>query len=215
MSSVHKSETSEQEADSFTQVNALTSGDFLSTISMLDDVAEQYALRVLIQKNAALAKKTIRNYIIVSIGAQYAVPIANMIKSGIPQKKQDATDIRAQIRVMASYLKDADQITKLIFYMDDLEAVKRGLVPLSLTQKAQFVEKALQYLGASIPSLDAVGSALERLVGLGFVTQRDVQNKHTDKLYYANSQLLILWEKQKAVVDQKAKKTDSEKFWFG
>ena len=30
--------------------------DFLSAVSMLDDVAERYALRVLIQKNTAIAK---------------------------------------------------------------------------------------------------------------------------------------------------------------
>lgn len=159
--------------------------DFLSSVSILDDVAEQHALKILIQKNTALAKKTIWQYIIISKGRQYS----ELIKKALEE-----------------------ETLELLFSMSDFEAVKSGLTPMSLTQKAKIIALSFRHLNFPITSLDAVGSALKRLVDLGFVTQRDVQNKHTDKLYYVNSQLLILWEKQNQVITES--RTASERFWF-
>ena len=182
--------------------------DFLSAVSMLDDVAERYALRVLIQKNTALARKTIWQYIIVSTGLQYSDLIKKLLEEGMPTTKMDkAKDLKQKIRALTSYTSD------LLFYMDDFEAVKNGLTPMSLTHKAEIIAMALRTLGISIPSLDATGRALRRLADMGFVLERKIEGKHADRLYYVNPDLFVLWEKQKQVTTKP--KTESEKFWFG
>ena len=188
--------------------------DFLSAVSMLDDVAERYALRVLIRKNTALARKTIWQYIIVSTGMQYSDLIKKMLERGIPTTKIDkAKDLKQKIRALASYATDFQKLSLLLFYMDDFEAVKNGLTPMSLTQKAEIIVTALRTLSIPIPSLDATGRALRRLADMGFVLERKIEGKHTDRLYYVNPDLFVLWEKQKQVTAKP--KTESEKFWFG
>jgi hypothetical protein len=188
--------------------------DFLSTVSMLDDVAEQQALRIIIQKNTALAKKTIWQYIIMSSGLQYSEQIKMLLKNGLPETKIEEAEGWKRVSAIFSYLADSTEVIQLLFYLDDFEAIKRGLIPLPLTQKAQIVAKALKYLSVSIPSLDATGRALGRLVGLGFLMERAVTGKHADKLYYTNPDLYLLWEKQKNEIDKKSNKTEVEKFWF-
>ena len=188
--------------------------DFLSAVSMLDDVAERYALHVLIQKNTALARKTIWQYIIVSTGLQYSDLIKKLLEEGMPTTKMDkAKDLKQKIRALASYTSDFQKLSLLLFYMDDFEAVKSGLTPMSLTHKAEIIAMALRTLGISIPSLDATGRALRRLADMGFVLERKIEGKHTDRLYYVNPDLFMLWEKQKQVTAKP--KTESEKFWFG
>ena len=182
--------------------------DFLSAVSMLDDVAERYALRVLIQKNTALARKTIWQYIIVSTGMQYS----DLIKKMLEEEMDKAKDLKQKIRALTPYIIDFQKLSLLLFYMDNFEAVKNGLTPMSLTQKAEIIAMALRTLGISIPSLDATGRALRRLVDMGFVLERKVEGKHTDRLYYVNPDLFVLWEKQKQVIAKP--KTEAERFWF-
>jgi hypothetical protein len=182
--------------------------DFLSAVSMLDDVAERYALRVLIQKNTALARKTIWQYIIVSTGMQYS----DLIKKMLEEEIDKAKDLKQKIRVLTPYSIDFQKLSLLLFYMDDFEAVKSGLTPMSLTLKAEIIVTALRTLSISIPSLDATGRALRRLADMGFVLERKIEGKHTDRLYYVNPDLFMLWEKQKQVTAKP--KTEAERFWF-
>jgi hypothetical protein len=190
------------------------SRDFLSTVSMLDDVAEHHSLRILIHKNSALAKKTVWQNIIILIGAQHSDLIKKAIEKGIPTSRIDnAKGFKQTFKAMHSYLKDSQKMLQLLFYIDDFEAVKLGFTPISLTQKAEIVALTLRYLDISIPSLDATGRALGRLAMLGFVFERRIEGKHTDRLYYVNPDLFVLWEKQKQAIGNS--KTDSEKFWFG
>ena len=213
--SIRKSKYDDNSLQSTTKSTLQTSKarDFLSEVSMLDDVAERYALRVLIHKNTALARKTIWQYIIVSTGMQYSDVINKMLEGDIPMTKTNKTkNIREQIRAAGLYLEDSQKMLLLLFYLDDFEAVKRGLVPMSLTQKAEIVLLAIRYLGISIPSLDATGRALGRLATLGFVSERRIEGKHTDRLYYVNPDFFMLWEYQKQMITKP--KTESEKFWF-
>ena len=208
--SMRKSKYDDNSLQSTTKSTLPTSEarDFLSAVSMLDDVAERYALRVLTQKNTALARKTIWQYIIVSTGLQYSDLIKKLLEEGMPTTKMDkAKDLKQKIRALTSYTSD------LLFYMDDFEAVKNGLTPMSLTHKAEIIAMALRTLGISIPSLDATGRALRRLADMGFVLERKIEGKHADRLYYVNPDLFVLWEKQKQVTTKP--KTESEKFWFG
>ena len=214
--STRKSKYDDNSLSSTTKFSPLTSEsrDFLSTVSMLDDVAERYALRVLIQKNTALARKTIWQYITISTGMQYSDLIKKVLEGGIPTTKIDkAKDLKQKIRALTSYITDFQTLSLLLFYMDDFEAVKLGLTPMSLTQKAEIVAMMLRTLGISIPSLDATGRALRRLSDMGFVLERKIEGKHTDRLYYVNPDLFGLWEKQKQVTAKS--KTESERFWFG
>ncbi len=214
--STRKSKYDDNSLSSTTKFSPLTSEsrDFLSTVSMLDDVAERYALRVLIQKNTALARKTIWQYITISTGMQYSDLIKKVLEGGIPTTKIDkAKDLKQKIRALTSYITDFQTLSLLLFYMDDFEAVKLGLTPMSLTQKAEIVAMMLRTLGISIPSLDATSRALRRLSDMGFVLERKIEGKHTDRLYYVNPDLFGLWEKQKQVTAKS--KTESERFWFG
>ena len=182
--------------------------DFLSAVSMLDDVAERYALRVLIQKNTALARRTIWQYSVVSTGMQYS----DLIKKMLEEEIDKAKDLKQKIRVLTPYSIDFQKLSLLLFYMDDFEAVKSGLTPMSLTLKAEIIVTALRTLSISIPSLDATGRALRRLADMGFVLERKIEGKHTDRLYYVNPDLFMLWEKQKQVTAKP--KTEAERFWF-
>jgi hypothetical protein len=215
--SIRKSKYDDNSLQSTTKSTLPTSEarDFLSAVSMLDDVAERYALRVLIQKNTALARKTIWQYIIVSTGLQYSDLIKKLLEEGMPirPKMDKAKDLKQKIRALASYTSDFQKLSLLLFYMDDFEAVKNGLTPMSLTHKAEIIAMALRTLGISIPSLDATDRALRRLVDMGFVLERKIEGKHADRLYYVNPDLFVLWEKQKQVTTKP--KTESEKFWFG
>jgi hypothetical protein len=214
--STRKSKYDDNSLSSTTKFSPLTSEsrDFLSTVSMLDDVAERYALRVLIQKNTALARKTIWQYITISTGMQYSDLIKKVLEEGIPTTRIDkAKGLKQKIKTLTSYTTDFQTLSLLLFYMDDFEAVKLGLTPMSLTQKAEIVAMMLRTLGISIPSLDATGRALRRLSDMGFVLERKIEGKHTDRLYYVNPDLFGLWEKQKQVTAKS--KTESERFWFG
>ena len=208
--SIRKSKYDDNSLQSTTKSTLPTSEarDFLSAVSMLDDVAERYALRVLIQKNTALARKTIWQYIIVSTGMQYSDLIKRMLEEEIDKAK----DLKQKIRVLTPYSIDFQKLSLLLFYMDDFEAVKSGLTPMSLTLKAEIIVTALRTLSISIPSLDATGRALRRLADMGFVLERKIEGKHTDRLYYVNPDLFMLWEKQKQVTAKP--KTEAERFWF-
>ena len=212
--SIRKSKYDDNSLRSTTKPTLPTSEarDFLSAGSMLDDVAERYALRVLIQKNTALARKTIWQYIIISTGMQYSDLIKKLLEEGMPTTKMDkAKDLKQKIKALTSYTSDF-QTLSLLLYIDDFEAVKGGLTPLSLTTKAEIIAMALRTFSISIPSLDATGRALRRLADLGFVLERKIEGKHTDRLYYVNLDLFMLWEKQKQVTAKP--KTEAERFWF-
>lgn len=193
--------------------------DFLSTVSMLDDVAEQQALRILIQKNTALAKKTIWQYIIVKIGEQYKAQIEKLLSN--PDMKEEKiknlrgpTNLPGAIRAGLKEGKDALELVELYIFWNESEIIERGGISLTLTEKSTFLALALRLLGVSVPSLDATGRALERLTALGFILKRNVEGKHAKALFYVNPEVYMLWEKQKAEVDKKPKKSEVERFWF-
>jgi hypothetical protein len=221
--SIRKSKYDDNPMQSNTKSLPLTSAtrDFLSTVSMLDDVAEQQALKILIRKNTALAKKTIWQYTIMSTARQYSDELKKILlnedlnhlflsnkKIDIAKSWQEHADA-----TFSTVHSQIDAAIHLLIFWDDFEAVKKGFVPLSLTQKAQILAKELNRIGVSIPSLDATGRALRRLADMGFVLERKIEGKHTDRLYYVNPDLFVLWEKQKQVTTKP--KTEAERFWFG
>jgi hypothetical protein len=211
--------------------------DFLAYIGYLDDVAEQYVLRTLINNNSAQAKKTIRNYLVLDLAAINKKRIweAHYLNDGLLSSLysefgraleysgylKEFVGKQYRTRITESSIKeDRICLDLLRAYIPDDQVIKSGYSPLSITEKVEVLEKIMRNeMGIAIPSWEAIKSAVKQLEDAGLIIKREVSGKRSSELYYVAPQLYQMWENQREKINERrqtigGRKTRAEEFWF-